>query len=89
VGVGVGSGLGIVTPLFHTSFLPLFMHVYFLPLAVAVDPAFLQMSPGFTAECPSGDEISNTKKTPSAIRLDNFLIIIFAPRKFEKLFLPK
>ncbi len=32
--VGEGVGFGIATPLFHTSFLPLLMHVYFLPAAL-------------------------------------------------------
>ena len=27
-----GLGVGIVTPLFHTNFLPLLIHVYFLPM---------------------------------------------------------
>ena len=33
VGVGVtdGFGVGTTTPLFHTSFLPLLIQVYFLP----------------------------------------------------------
>ena len=33
VGVGVATGVGLATgtPLFHTSFLPLFTQVYFLP----------------------------------------------------------
>jgi hypothetical protein len=33
VGVGVGEGIGFTTatPLFHKSFLPLLIHVYFLP----------------------------------------------------------
>ena len=49
VGVTAGTGFAIATPLFQTSFLPLLMQVYFLPLAVAVAPAFLQVSPAFTA----------------------------------------
>jgi hypothetical protein len=49
VGVAAGTGFAIVTPLFHTNFLPLLMQVYFLPLAVAVVPAFLHASPAFTA----------------------------------------
>lgn len=51
VGVGVATGTGFVvaTPLFHTNFVPLLMQVYFLPLAVAVAPAFLHASPAFTA----------------------------------------
>ena len=52
-GVGVADGVGfgtvIATPLFHTSFLPFLTQVYFLPLAVAVVPTFLQVSPAFTA----------------------------------------
>jgi hypothetical protein len=31
VGVTTGTGFAIATPLFHTNFLPLLMHVYFLP----------------------------------------------------------
>jgi len=57
VGLGVGNGVGaedgfgfgIATPLFQTNFLPLFTHVNFLPLAVAVVPTFLQASPALTA----------------------------------------
>jgi hypothetical protein len=44
-----GLGFGIATPLFQTNFLPLFTHVNFLPLAVAVVPTFLQVSPDLTA----------------------------------------
>jgi hypothetical protein len=57
VGVAVGSGVGeatgfgfaTTTPLFQTSFLPLFIHVYFLPLEVEVAPALEHFVPGFTA----------------------------------------
>jgi len=49
VGVGVGVGLTTATPLFHTSFLPLLMHVYFLPPDVAVEPIFEHLVPGVTA----------------------------------------
>jgi hypothetical protein len=49
VGVKDGFGFAIATPLFQTSFLPLFRHVNFLPLAVAVVPTFLQVSPALTA----------------------------------------
>jgi hypothetical protein len=57
VGVGVGStGLKtgfrsdfgaalIVTPLFHTSFLPDLTQVNFLPEAVAVAPALVHLAP--------------------------------------------
>jgi hypothetical protein len=51
VGVGVtdGCGVGITTPLFHTSLEPLFIQVYFLPRYVEVSPAFLQLAPALTA----------------------------------------
>jgi hypothetical protein len=49
VGVGVGVGFGIATPLFHTSFLPLFTHVYFLAFDVAVAPSFEHLVPGVIA----------------------------------------
>jgi hypothetical protein len=52
VGVAVGVvnfGFATATPLFQTSFLPLLIHVNFLPLAVDVLPAFLQVSPALTA----------------------------------------
>ena len=51
VGVGDATGTGFVTatPLFHTNFLPLFTHVYFLPLYVDVAPAFVHLAPGVTA----------------------------------------
>jgi hypothetical protein len=51
VGVGVGEGCGfdIATPLFQTSFLPLFTHVYFFPLKVDVAPALEHFVPGVTA----------------------------------------
>ena len=53
VGVGegetVGVALGMSTPLFQTSFLPLFTHVYFLPAYVAVEPDLEQVAPAFGA----------------------------------------
>ena len=49
VGDAVGFGTEFATPLFQMSFLPLFMQVNFLPPAVAVAPAFLQMSPDLMA----------------------------------------
>jgi hypothetical protein len=50
VGVGVGFATGaIFTPLFHTSFFPDLMQVYFTPLYVEVIPALLQLCPAFTA----------------------------------------
>ena len=49
VGVAEGTGAGTATPLFHTSFLPLFTQVYFFPDAVIVCPAVLQALPAFGA----------------------------------------
>ena len=49
VGVAEGTGAGTATPLFHTSFLPLFTQVYFLPPAVIVCPAVLQALPALGA----------------------------------------
>ena len=53
VGVGdevvVGFGFATATPLFQTSFLPLFTHVYFLPAYVAVEPDLEQVEPAFGA----------------------------------------
>jgi hypothetical protein len=51
VGVGDATGFGLViaTPLFQTSFFPLFTHVNFLPAEVEVCPAFLHFAPALTA----------------------------------------
>ena len=49
VGVATGFGLTIATPLFQTSFLPLFIHVYFLPAKIEICPDFLQVAPGLIA----------------------------------------
>ena len=51
VGVGVATGVGLATktPLFQTSFLPLFTHVNFFPANVEVCPAFLQLPPALIA----------------------------------------
>ena len=49
VGVGLATGTGSATPLFHTSFLPLFTHVYFMPPVLIDWPALAQMLPGFGA----------------------------------------
>jgi len=42
--VGCGAAL-IVTPLFHTTFVPDLMQVNFLPDAVAVEPTFVHLAP--------------------------------------------
>ena len=49
VGVEVGFGTATATPLFQTSFLPLFIQVYFLPAEVEVAPSFEQTAPALTA----------------------------------------
>ena len=49
VGVSVGFGAATATPLFHTSFLPLLMQVYFLPALVEVAPSLLHIEPDLTA----------------------------------------
>ena len=67
VGVGVVGTVGFgatKTPLFHTSFLPLLMQVYFLPFAVAVVPTFLQVSPAFTA----ATAFNGTRKSAAVTR---------------------
>jgi hypothetical protein len=72
-GTGTSTGVGFViaTPLFQTSFLPLLIHVNFLPLAVAVMPAFLQVSPALTA----ATALMGAIKRDSAIKMpSNFFI---------------
>jgi hypothetical protein len=49
VGNGLGAAALIATPLFHTSFVPDLMQVYFIPDAVAVAPAFVHLAPAFGA----------------------------------------
>jgi hypothetical protein len=49
---GLGDGFGaalIVTPLFHTSFVPDLTQVNFFPEAMAVVPALVHFAPAFTA----------------------------------------
>ena len=45
VGIATGEGFLIATPLFQTSFVPDLMQVNFFPLAVAVVPALLHLTP--------------------------------------------
>jgi hypothetical protein len=47
--MGVGVGVGVAAPLFHTNFFPLLIHLYFLPFIVAVTPAFEHLLPGVIA----------------------------------------
>ena len=78
VGVGVAEGVGVgtttVTPLFHTSFLPLFTQVYFLPPAVIVWPAFLQALPAFGAVAAWATEATRTKESSTETRRITLLI---------------
>jgi hypothetical protein len=76
VGVAEGDGVGTTTvmPLFHTSFLPLFTHVYFLPPAVIVWPAFLQALPAFGAVAAWATEATRTKESSTETRRMALLI---------------
>ena len=78
VAVGVAEGVGVgtttVTPLFHTSFLPLFTQVYFLPPAVIVWPAFLQALPTFGAVAAWATEATRAKESSTGNRRIAFLI---------------
>ena len=84
VGVGVADGVGVTegvgtgtdtgTPLFHTSFLPLFTQVYFLPPAVIVWPAFLQALPAFGAVAAWATEATRTKESSTETRRITLLI---------------
>jgi len=53
VGVGVGFGLVAGDASFQISFLPLLVHMYFLPAEEDFCPAFLQLPPAFTAAVAS------------------------------------
>ena len=67
IGVGVGeatgTGFAVATPLFHINFLPLFTHVYFLPLYVDVAPALEHLAPGVTAATEICAVISESEST--------------------------
>lgn len=63
VGVAEGAGRGTETPLFHTSFLPLLMQVYFFPPAVIACPTFLQAVPAFGAVAPWAIPAMRTKES--------------------------
>ena len=70
VGFGVTAGVGLVieTPLFQTSFLPLFTHVNFLPAKLEVCPAFLQLAPALIAAVAfSGATKAKTRTRASKI----------------------
>jgi hypothetical protein len=76
VGVAEGDGVGTatVTPLFHTSFLPLFTQVYFFPPAVIVWPAFLQALPAFGAVAAWATEVTRTMESSTGNRRITFLM---------------
>jgi hypothetical protein len=73
VGIGVTTGFGFTTatPLFQTNFLPLLIQVNFLPFAVAVVPAFLQLSPALTAATAFKGV---TRKATDTMTASNFFI---------------
>jgi hypothetical protein len=75
-GVGVGVGVGITTgldlvavdPSFQRSFLPLLVHMYFLPAKFDICPAFLQLPPTLMAAVASNGAIrAKTKVRESRI----------------------
>ena len=82
VGVGVATGLGFdaatFTPLFHTSFLPLFTHVYFLPAEVEVAPSFEHVAPAFTAALAA--DVISVNDTRS---VRNFVLVLKMFSQFE------
>ncbi len=78
VGVNVGIGFAIATPLFHTSFLPLFTHVYFLPAEVEVAPSFEHVAPAFTAALAA--DVISVNDTRS---VRNFILVLKMFSQFE------
>ena len=76
VGVAVGELLGFGaatrTPLFHTSFFPLLMQVYFFPETVDVEPSFEHVAPALTAAW--APETSNVKESTKASNRRAFLM---------------
>jgi hypothetical protein len=80
VGLGVGStgfktGLGdgfgaalIATPLFHTNLFPDFTQVNFFPLAVAVAPALVHLSPALAAAKDGAVARDSVSKRATTIR---------------------
>ena len=49
MGKGEGNNVETLTPLFHTSFFPLFTHVNFFPPVVCVAPALGHEAPDVAA----------------------------------------
>jgi hypothetical protein len=64
--VGVGVGVGIATPLFHTSFFPERMQVYSFPALVAVAFFLVQVAPAFGAAAFTGVARDMSKTPPIA-----------------------
>jgi hypothetical protein len=70
VGVGITTGLDLVAvdPSFQRSFLPLLVHMYFLPAKFDICPAFLQLPPTLMAAVASNGAIrAKTKVRESRI----------------------
>ena len=65
-------GVATVTPLFQTSFFPLFMQVYFLPAEVEVAPSFEQAAPALTTAMAFKGTANRAKakSAPSAFFID-------------------
>ena len=72
VAVGVGLTTAIATPLFHTSRLPLFTQVYFLPAEVDTAPALLHAAPALTAAC-APEAMSRKARTRTHKRFNCFI----------------
>ncbi|PHX75943.1 MAG: hypothetical protein CK545_02515 [Actinobacteria bacterium] len=72
VGVEVGADVGIVTPLFHTIFLPDLMAVYFFPRHTIVCPTFLgtRVGPVAANAAPPIKEVSAPVTPASICRLE-------------------
>jgi len=75
VGVTVGTGLMTVTPLFQTNFLPLLIHVYFLPADVEVAPTFEQVAPAFIEALAT--PVTSVKEINTARNLNLLLMMFF------------
>ena len=71
-GVAAGVGLTTTTPLFHTSFFPLLIQVYFIPETVDVEPNFEQADPALTAAWAT--ETSNVRESTKESNRRAFLM---------------
>jgi hypothetical protein len=70
VGVGITTGLDLVAvdPSFQRSFLPLLVHMYFLPAKFDICPAFLQLPPTLMAAVASNGAM-RAKTNPRESRI--------------------